>query len=78
LLLSNLLEARAVILAKFSKLHKFLEGLLKLNLIYLNMDKLVLKEDLARFKWSIIKWMFIFWVGQLAATIAIAKLFFHS
>lgn len=42
---------------------------------------LATKEDLAReignSKSEVIKWMFIFWVGQLAAMIAIAKLFFH-
>jgi len=36
------------------------------------------KKDLANTKLEVIKWMFIFWVGQLAAMIAIAKLFFHS
>ena len=45
-------------------------------------DVLATKEDLAReignSKSEVIKWMFIFWVGQLAAMIAIAKLFFHS
>ena len=42
-------------------------------------DTLATKEDLAReirnTKSEIIKWMFIFWVGQLAAMIAIVKLF---
>ena len=42
-------------------------------------DVLATKEDLARevgnTKSEIIKWMFIFWVGQLAAMIAIVKLF---
>jgi len=32
------------------------------------------KEDLANTRADIIKWMFIFWVGQVAATIAIFKL----
>lgn len=35
---------------------------------------LATKEDLANHKAEIIKWMFIFWVGQLAAMVAIAKL----
>lgn len=42
-------------------------------------DVLATKEDLARevgnTRSEIIKWMFIFWVGQLAAMIAIVKLF---
>ena len=33
-----------------------------------------LKTDIANNKAEIIKWMFIFWVGQMAATIAIIKL----
>lgn len=41
-------------------------------------DTLATKEDLANFRSDVIKWMFIFWVGQLAAMIAIAKLFFHA
>ncbi len=32
------------------------------------------KEDMVNVKADIIKWMFIFWVGQLAATVAIIKL----
>lgn len=38
-------------------------------------DSLATKEDLANVKSDVIKWMFLFWVGQLAAMIAIAKLF---
>jgi hypothetical protein len=41
-------------------------------------DTLATKEDLANVRSDVIKWMFIFWVGQLAAMIAIAKLFFHQ
>lgn len=33
------------------------------------------KGDLANVKSDIIKWMFIFWIGQLGATIAIILLF---
>jgi len=35
-----------------------------------------LKTDIANTKAEIIKWMFLFWIGQLAAFIAIAKYFF--
>ena len=38
---------------------------------------LATKRDLAENKAEIIKWMFIFWIGQLATFIAIAKFFFH-
>jgi hypothetical protein len=43
---------------------------------------LATKEDIAKLETKIadskaemIKWMFIFWIGQLAATIAIVKIF---
>lgn len=37
-------------------------------------DVLSTKEDLANAKADIIKWMFIFWIGQMAATVTIVKL----
>jgi len=37
-------------------------------------DLFATKEDLANMKADIIKWMFIFWVGQLGALVAIIKL----
>ena len=37
-----------------------------------------LKADIASSKAEMIKWMFIFWIGQLASFIAIAKFFFHQ
>jgi len=37
-------------------------------------DTIATKEDLANLKAEIIKWMFIFWIGQLGALIAIIKL----
>jgi len=37
-------------------------------------DLFATKEDLANMKAEIIKWMFIFWVGQLGALVAIIKL----
>jgi len=36
------------------------------------------KENLADTKTDIIKWMFIFWIGQLASFIAIAKFFINK
>jgi len=43
------------------------------------------KEDLANLKVEMergfkdqLKWMFIFWIGQLASFIAIAKFIFHQ
>lgn len=37
-----------------------------------------MKAGIANVKAELIKWMFIFWIGQLASFIAIAKLFFHQ
>lgn len=37
-----------------------------------------LKTDIANVKAEMIKWMFIFWIGQLAAFVAIAKFFFSK
>ena len=33
-----------------------------------------LRTEMANFKAEIIKWMFLFWIGQMAATTAIVKL----
>jgi len=41
-------------------------------------ELLATKTDLAETKADLIKWMFIFWIGQLASFIAIAKFFFHQ
>lgn len=35
----------------------------------------LLSSDIKKWKTDMIKWMFVFWAGQLAATIAIVKLF---
>ena len=45
-------------------------------------DIAIVKDDLARFKYDLskeirnsVKWMFIFWIGQVGAMLAIAFLF---
>ncbi|MBI5050648.1 MAG: hypothetical protein HZC11_07235 [Nitrospirae bacterium] len=40
-------------------------------------DILATKADLANVKADIIKWMFLFWIGQLASLIAILQIFFR-
>ena len=47
-----------------------------------NIKTLATKEDLAKVKYDLsqeisnsIKWMFIFWIGQVAATLAIVALY---
>jgi len=34
------------------------------------------KEDIANLRADIIKWMFLFWIGQLASLLAILQIFF--
>jgi hypothetical protein len=36
------------------------------------------KQDGANIKAEIIKWMFLFWIGQIAALVALAKLLFGA
>lgn len=38
-------------------------------------DILATKQDLAETKVDVIKWMFIFWIGQMAAMFAFLKFF---
>ena len=38
-------------------------------------NNLATKEDVANAKAEMIKWMFIFWIGQVGATLAILLLF---
>jgi len=39
---------------------------------------LATKVDLANMKADIIKWMFLFWIGQLASLTAILQMFFRK
>ena len=39
---------------------------------------LATKVDLANLKADIIKWMFLFWIGQLASLTAILQIFFRK
>lgn len=39
--------------------------------------RLMTKQDGADFKAEIIKWMFLFWIGQIAVLIGAAKLLFN-
>jgi len=39
--------------------------------------RLMTKQDGAEVKAEIIKWMFLFWIGQTAATAAIVKFLLH-
>ncbi len=41
-------------------------------------DILATKADLANMKADIIKWIFLFWIGQLASLIAILQIFFRK
>ena len=37
-------------------------------------DGAKLRVEIAEWKTDVIKWMFLFWIGQMAATAAIVKL----
>ena len=41
-------------------------------------DIAIVNEKIAIAKADMIKWMFIFWIGQIATFIAIAKFIFHQ
>jgi hypothetical protein len=41
-------------------------------------DILATKADLANVKADIIKWMFLFWIGQLTSLMAILQIFFRK
>jgi len=41
-------------------------------------DILATKEDIANLRADIIKWMFLFWIGQLASLLAILQIFFKT
>jgi hypothetical protein len=41
-------------------------------------EVLATKEDLANSKADIIKWMFIFWIGQIAVTVGFILLFINK
>jgi len=43
-----------------------------------NIANLTTKEDLANTRADMIKWMFIFWVGQLAAMFGLLYIFFKK
>ena len=50
----------------------------KKDLLATKHDILAAKTDLANIKADIIKWMFLFWIGQLASLVAILQIFFHK
>lgn len=41
-------------------------------------DVLATKEDVANSKVEIIKWMFLFWIGQVAVTVGIVYTFINK
>ena len=50
----------------------------KEDIAYLKQDIANLEIKLEKTRADIIKWMFLFWIGQLASLIAILELFFKS
>ena len=74
--LFQILKARLV--EKETKgLVAFVKSRVKTELIG-KVDILTIKEDLANSKADLIKWMFVFWFGQIAATIGFVLLFMNK
>jgi hypothetical protein len=55
--------------------HCYIESELasKNDVIATKKDVLATRQDIIDFKAEIIKWMFLFWIGQIASVIAIIK-----
>ncbi len=47
-----------------------------INNVKIEIEKL--RTDMQKMKADIIKWMFLFWIGQLASLIAILQIFFRK
>ncbi len=58
-----------------TKISEAIESALETNNSVI-LDKVATKIDLAEMKTELIKWMFIFWVGQFASITAVLFLFF--
>ncbi len=73
-------EAKTLVEYIEAKVEKKLEG--KQNILATKEDlanaKAGLEIKIEKTRSDIIKWMFIFWVGQIGALIAILQIFFHK
>ena len=69
-------EAKTLVEYIEAKVSKELEE--KKDLLATKQDIANLEIKLEKAKADIIKWMFLFWVGQLASLIAILQIFFHK
>lgn len=78
ILKSKLGEKEAKILVEYieAKVEKKFEE--KKDILAAKIDIEELRTDMQKMKAEIIKWMFLFWIGQLASLIAILQIFFRK
>jgi len=69
----TILESANIEAPKARAIAESLEIALKGQEYYLSM-RLMTKQDGSEIKAEIIKWMFLFWIGQMAATFAVVKI----
>lgn len=78
ILKSKIGEKEAKVLVEYieAKVEKKLDE--KKDILATKQDIAMVKIDIEKSRADIIKWMFLFWIGQLASLIAILQLFFKK
>lgn len=69
-------EAKTLVEYIEAKVEKRLED--KKDILATKLDIEELRTEMQKMKADIIKWMFLFWIGQLASLIAILQIFFRK
>lgn len=69
-------EAKTLVEYIETRVEKKLEE--KKDILATKIDIEELRTEMQRMKADIIKWMFLFWIGQLASLIAILQIFFRK
>lgn len=69
-------EAKSLVEYIETKVEKKFEE--KKDILATKIDIEKLKTEMQKMKADIIKWMFLFWIGQLASLIAILQIFFRK
>jgi hypothetical protein len=69
-------EAKTLVEYIEAKVEKKFED--KKDILATKLDIEELRTEMQKMKADIIKWMFLFWIGQLASLIAILQIFFRK
>lgn len=69
-------EAKTLVEYIETKVEKKFED--KKDILATKLDIEELRTEMQKMKADIIKWMFLFWIGQLASLIAILQIFFRK